>query len=218
VLDLRGHGRSLRVDLSMTTMEDYLADLESVTGQIERARGTHPVVGGWSMGGLIAQMYAVRHPNTPALLLLSPSAPVEVVGKASIEAIRSIAEGIFGPEQLGLSTSDFKAARGFLGDLTDDEVREVMANSAGAVESGMARRQRRRGISVPASEVLCPSLVLYGGEDVQVPPEQNLRLASSFGGDSIGVPGAGHWGIVCSDRFVAEAAPQVDDWLRRVLD
>src|SRR5688500_16319178 len=34
VLDLRGHGRSLPVDFSAVTMEDYLADVESVTAQI----------------------------------------------------------------------------------------------------------------------------------------------------------------------------------------
>src|SRR5262245_23646954 len=87
VMDLRGHGRSLPVDLSETTMEDYLADLESVAPQIARATGSHPVVVGWSMGGLVALMYAARHADTPALVLLSPSAPLEVAGKASIEEL-----------------------------------------------------------------------------------------------------------------------------------
>src|SRR3990172_69799 len=34
VLDLRGHGRSLPIDLAQVTMEDYVADLSSVTRHI----------------------------------------------------------------------------------------------------------------------------------------------------------------------------------------
>ena len=51
VLDLRGHGHSLPVDFSTITMQDYVADVESVADQIARARGRLPIVGGWAMGG-----------------------------------------------------------------------------------------------------------------------------------------------------------------------
>src|SRR5678815_3278104 len=60
VLDLRGHGRSMPTDMNEVTMELYLADLESVAGQIAAVQGKHPVVGGWSMGGLVSMMYAVK--------------------------------------------------------------------------------------------------------------------------------------------------------------
>ena len=32
------------------------------------------------------------------------------------------------------------------------------------------------------------------------------------------VPGAGHWGIVYSERIVTMLAPAVDNWLRRTLE
>src|SRR5205823_6360165 len=83
VLDLRGHGLSMPVDFSTVTMEDYLGDIESVTPQIEASLGQHPVIVGWSMGGLVAMMYAARHPQTPALVLLEPSPPEQVQGKAT---------------------------------------------------------------------------------------------------------------------------------------
>jgi hypothetical protein len=32
------------------------------------------------------------------------------------------------------------------------------------------------------------------------------------------LPGAGHWGIVYSERMVSVLAPGVDRWLRRTLE
>jgi pimeloyl-ACP methyl ester carboxylesterase len=51
---LRGHGRSIRVDLSTTSMYDYAADGCMLALQCKRS----PIVLGWSMGGLVALMMA----------------------------------------------------------------------------------------------------------------------------------------------------------------
>ena len=217
VLDLRGHGRSLPVDFSLVTMEDYVADLTSVAGQIAAGTGAHPVVGGWSMGGLITMMYAASHPETPALLLFAPSPPFEVAGRADAEVVRRTPSAPFGPELYGLHPDDLEASREALQDLTGEEARAVLANVRGARESGLARRQRQRGIKVPSEAVNAPSLVIAGTEDHQMPIEQNRRIASHLQGEIIEVPEAGHWGIVYSEKAVADTAWRVDAWLRRVL-
>ena len=80
----------------------------------------------------------------------------------------------------------------------------------------MARRQRKRGVSVPPGSIRCPTLVVYGEADKQFPTDECRRLALYLAADSLAVPGAGHWGVVYGERFVAEAAPKVDTWLRRV--
>jgi len=49
-IDLRGHGRSIRVDLSTTSMYDYAADVCMLALQFKRS----PIVLAWSMGGLVA--------------------------------------------------------------------------------------------------------------------------------------------------------------------
>ena len=82
VLDLRGHGQSLPVDFSTVTMEDYVWDVESVMSQIKARQGKTPILAGWSMGGLVAMMYAAKHQDVPALVLFEPSAPVQVAGRA----------------------------------------------------------------------------------------------------------------------------------------
>lgn len=217
VLDLRGHGRSLPLDLTTVTMEDYAADVESVASQIAAAQGRHPVVAGWSMGGLVAMMYAANHAETPALLLFSPSPPEEVAGRGTPDEVRRTPSAPIGPETYGLYPDDFERSRRALFDLTDDEAASVLANSAGALESGFARRQRRRGVRVPPGSIRCPALVVYGEAERAFPPEQNRRVALYLAGESVGVPDAGHWGIVYGDRAVSETAPKIDAWLRRVL-
>jgi pimeloyl-ACP methyl ester carboxylesterase len=218
VLDLRGHGRSLPTDLAAVTMEDYVADLESVTHQIEAARGAHPVVGGWSMGGMVAMMYAAQHPETPALLLLEPSPPLEISGRAPPEAVRVFSGPLIRPEDLGIHPEDPERSRSVLFDLNDEEIADFLARSQAAEESGLAFRQNLRGISIPQGAVRSPTLVIYGdSEDRLKVAQQNRQLSLYLGGESLPVPGAGHWGLVYSDALVSQAAVLVDAWLQRAL-
>ncbi len=218
VLDLRGHGRSLPIDLGTVTMEDYLGDLESVTAQIETARGSHPIVGGWSMGGMLALMYAAKHQETPALLLFSPSPPLEIAGKASMDVLRKNPELVLEPPAFGVYPEDTDASRRALFDLTNDELAGFLSQSAGAQESGLAYRQRLRGISIPAAAVHCPALVIYGARETGITLEQNRALAQHLGGEALCVEGAGHWGIVYSHSLVSDTARRVDAWLHNTLD
>ncbi len=214
VLDLRGHGHSLPVDFSIITMQDYVADVESVADQIAQARGRQPIVGGWAMGGLVAMMYGANQPEVPGLLLFAPSPPAEVTGRADPEVVRSTPSGPFGPEVYGLHPDDPAASRQALHDLSEDEAHGVLERVRGAEESGMARRQRRRGVSLEPGAVKAPSLVVFGEQDANFAPEYHRSLAIYLAGDALAVPQTGHWGIVCHGAAVAATAPRVDDWLR----
>jgi pimeloyl-ACP methyl ester carboxylesterase len=198
-------------------MEDYVADVESVATQVTAAKGSHPVIAGWSMGGLVALMYTARHQEAPALVTFSPTPPLEVGGKASIEEIRNIPPTPVGPDYYGIYPHDLEASRPAVSDLTDDEAMVVLEKSRGALESGFARRQRHRGISVPPGAVRAPSLVVYGEAEAEPRPTHARRLAIYLGGEALAAPGAGHWGIVHSDKAVSDLAPRVDGWLRREL-
>jgi pimeloyl-ACP methyl ester carboxylesterase len=215
VLDLRGHGRSLPADFSTVTMEDYVADVESVAPQVAERFGVQPVIAGWSMGGLIAMMYAARHPETPGLVLFAPSAPVEVSGRADPEAVRATPTAPFGPELYGIYPGDLERSRPALHDLTDEEARRVLENSTGAEESGFARRQRLRGISVEAGSITCPSLVIYGDSDRSRQARDAPALAEYLHAEMVVAAGAGHWGIVYNEATVDELAPHLDAWLTR---
>jgi pimeloyl-ACP methyl ester carboxylesterase len=216
VLDLRGHGRSLPVDMATVTMDDYAADVGSVAEQIAAARGAYPIIGGWAMGGLVAMLHAAADQRTPGLLLFAPAPPLEIGGRAESEVVRQTPSGSFGPEVYGLFPDDAKASLETLHDLTEAEARTVLDQVRGAEESGLARRQRKRGVSLAAGAVRCESLVVFGESDREVVPDLHRRLAIYLGADALPVPQTGHWGIVCHAVAVAGAAPGVDRWLRRI--
>jgi pimeloyl-ACP methyl ester carboxylesterase len=215
VLDLRGHGRSLPVDMGMVTMDDYAADVAAVAEQVAAARGAYPLVGGWAMGGLVAMLHAAAEPRTPGLLLFAPTPPLEVGGRAEPEVVRQTPSGPFGPEVYGLFPDDAAASKATLHDLTETEAAAVLEGVRGAEESGLARRQRKRGVSLAAGAVRCEALIVFGEADREVTPEIYRRLAIYLGSDALPVPEAGHWGIVCHAAAVASAASGVDRWLRR---
>jgi pimeloyl-ACP methyl ester carboxylesterase len=215
VLDLRGHGRSLPVDMATVTMDDYVGDVASVAEQIATARGAYPVIGGWAMGGLIAMLHAAMEPRVPGLLLFAPRLPLEIADRAPPEVVRQTPSGPFGPEIYGLYPDDLAASREALHDLSDGEAVVVLEQVQGAQESGLARRQRLRGVSLAVGAVACPSLVVFGEADRQVPPDLNRRLAIYLGADALPVSETGRWGIVCHEPSVLRAADGVDRWLRR---
>ena len=216
VLDLRGHGRSLPVDYSTLTMDDYVADVDSVVRQIAAHDGMYPVLMGWSMGGLIAMMSAAITKEIPALALFAPSPPLEVAGRVTGDEVRKTPSGPFGPEVYGIFPDDLEKSRNALFDLSDEQASRVLASSSGALESGFARRQRKRGISVPADDIQCPSIVIFGEQDGSQPPEQCRKLATYLDATTIALPALGHWGILYDEEAVARTAVQLDGWLRKI--
>ncbi len=68
-LNLRGHGgSSISKSLQQMSIDDYVEDVASIACEMSPP----PVVIGHSMGGLIAQRFAARHP-TSGVVLMAPS-------------------------------------------------------------------------------------------------------------------------------------------------
>jgi pimeloyl-ACP methyl ester carboxylesterase len=175
----------------------------------------HPVIAGWSMGGLIAMLYASRHPETPGLILFAPSPPVEVAGRADPEKVRATPTTEFGPELYGIYPDNYQRSRRALKDLSEEEARRVLENSRGALESGFARRQRQRGISIDATTITAPKLLIYGELDTAISPGHSRATAAYLGAEVISIPDAGHWAPVLGEATVGDLAGQVDGWLQQ---
>src|SRR3954454_18141613 len=87
LLDNEGVGRTtrLRGNLTIRRMGDTAA------GLIARLKLRHADVAGWSMGGMIAQSLAVRHPKSVRRLMLMATAPGDGMGAAPTpEALKAL--------------------------------------------------------------------------------------------------------------------------------
>ena len=185
-IDLRGHGRSSYVDLSHTSMHDYLADVRLLIEQLAQS----PVVIGWSMGGLIA-MTVASYGDAVACVTLAPSAPARLA-----DASINLRSGEFGPEEYGIISSD-PEDQPAMPDL-DKEERSVALTSLSR-ESRLARDERKAGIVIDS--IACLLLIVTGTADTAWPrvTYDDLWLSAEFHS----VEAASHWGLVLNRRVLA---------------
>jgi len=203
-LDLPGHGRSggsipKRIDEAAAVVAGFLDALK-----IPRA-----VIGGHSMGGAIAQQFALSHPERVAgVILIGTGARLRVLPRLldllatsepqGVDLLMSLAVGAAAPAELKAalhrSTSDNPAGL-VLGDLQACDRFDVMSRIA---------------------TVQAPALVICGDEDQLTPPKYARFLGERIAGASVSViAGAGHYVQVEKPRettaairkFLARARP-----------
>jgi pimeloyl-ACP methyl ester carboxylesterase len=183
-------------------MADYVEDVAGAARALEAA----PVVVGWSMGGLVALMYAVAHP-VAAVIALGPSLPGPRLASASSSPL---APGVFGPEVYGI-VDPHASEQPTMPDLDPDEVRTALASLG--PESGLARQERKRGIPLDPRALRGPVLVVAGERDETVPPAAARALARFVGGRYLEFAAASHWGLVLNRRALDAGLPRVLAWL-----
>ena len=157
--------------LGTTSLIDYAADLDSEIENLESA----PILVGHSLGGLLAQMLAARRP-VKACVLLAPSAPWGVPPSTLFEigaAQAMLLQAGFWTQVL--SPDSIIASWHFL-DRYPAEEQKIMFKRFGP-ESGRATFEMMhwgldmsRASEVDVRKVMCPLLMLAGGEDRIHPP------------------------------------------------
>ena len=186
-INLRGHFTSDVADLGDTTMRDYADDV----GVALRHIGRPAVLIGWGIGALAALMHAERHPVL-GLVLLAPSPPAAALPRR--------------PDEHEL--------RERMPDMDDDDLEKMSELLAGARESGLARRERMRGVAIDAARFVdLPSLVIGAGLDDVIHPTEARRTADLLGASYEYFPSASHFGLVMGSRTWPEVAQSVLGWL-----
>jgi pimeloyl-ACP methyl ester carboxylesterase len=223
--DHRDTGQSTTVAPGEATyaVEDMAGDVQAVMQAygLERAH-----LAGMSLGGYIAQMVALMHPERVASLVLIASEPLGWDG----EALPHISDDFlahFGA-LAALDWSDHQAAADFL-----VESERLCAGSGAPFDSAGARAVALRVLGrtdSPASmfnhgalavgddwtgrfrDIACPVLVIHGDEDPILPVENGRAIAAGIPGARLEVmPGVGH---ELPARHLARIADRVAEHVR----
>jgi pimeloyl-ACP methyl ester carboxylesterase len=193
-LDLPGHGRS------GGTIPKTIEDAAAVVAAFLDALGvTRAVIGGHSMGGAIAQQFALAFPQrvdglilvgTGARLRVLPRllAQLETNNREGVDLLMSLAVGARAPAELRAAlhrgTADNPAGV-VLGDLRACDAFDVMTR---------------------LGTIAAPALVICGGDDQLTPPKYSQFLGQHISGARVVVvPGAGHYVQVEKPRETTDA-------------
>jgi len=193
VFDNRGSGltETTADEFTIATLGDDAAGLLEVLG----IRKAHVV--GWSMGGNVAQEFALRHPEkVGALVLMSTYMKSPARSRFALDVlIHAVREGasmetfMMMMQAWGSTNSAFEGkAPSWKNEAGADHLLSIegFARQKLALD-GFDTRTRARQISFP-------TLVVHGTEDIMVPPQFGQDLAGQIlGAELHWVPGAGHF-------------------------
>ena len=193
--DVRGFGAS-PVGAGNGTVDQMADDL----AQVLSARGVGPAwLIGFSMGGVIAQRFALDFPSlTKGLVLVASSCKV---GRAGEEFFRHRLDTVANGGLAALAALNTDDARGCFAMGDEQLIAEYQRLRIGAVRdaegylnAGRAMlRLREAPIIQDLGAIDRPTLVVAGEHDPYCPPRASEMIASAIpGAELVVVPGAGH--------------------------
>jgi proline iminopeptidase len=208
LVDHRGNGRSGRVDERTYTIEQMADDLDTLRHYL----GLGPlIVLGHSFGGMVAQVYALRHPQSVSKLILSNTAP----SADFWEEAQAMADKMATPEQLAVlpalfegkitSQAEFdqwwetcmplyfhKPDAAIIADLESRMRGEVVV-----ANYMMANEIPNYDVRAGLASVTAPTLVIAGRYDWVTPVSQSQAIIDALPGAELVIQeNSGHMGFI----------------------
>ena len=185
-LDHRGNGRSSYGDPASWNLPQWGDDIRAFCEALGIER---PIVLGYSFGGMVAQSYAVRHPQHPGGLILWSTSP-----KVDRAEIYDVFERLGGPEARAVAQARFttpnpetsEAYRRVCSPLynrrgkrdPDAHARSVRNDAVAFHFAGPDRESAKLDFREGLGRVLCPTLVVAGEDDPITPISRSELIAS----------------------------------------
>ncbi len=201
LIDFPGFGRSALPPVSWGTAE--YAD--AVAQWLQSQPRTQFVWVGHSFGGRVGIQLAARHPKLLTGMVL--------IASAGLPRQRTLLQQI----RFSLRKAFFKMAKRFLREGPQlERLRQRMGSadyrSAGALRP-ILNRVVSENLTDVARKVQCPTLLIYGKEDTETPPEMGQRLEALIPGAELKVlDGFGHLNILNEGRH--QVAPRLREFLQ----
>ena len=176
VWDMPGYGNSpAPEELSFEMMADSVATL------LEHLGESQAVVLGHSMGGMVAQTVALRHPNRVRALVLAASPAA--FGKPGSDFAEKFLAQRLAPLDDGKTPADFAlpVVRSLFANpgnqpAIDDAVASMTALSAGSYRAALGCLVTFNNLN-RLKEITCPTLLMAGEEDTTTPPKAMESMA-----------------------------------------
>jgi pimeloyl-ACP methyl ester carboxylesterase len=208
-LSLRGHKPSGDIDLSKVGMKDYVDDISVVVNELGLKT---PVVVGHSMAGLLVLMYGKESSGTKAIISIDPSQSLELQGVGDESAIEKIPL-VYSAMDAGMPTDPMEIVKA-LPDIPQEmlmKMKDMLVS-----ESGKARRDRKKGISIPKESLNMPILMIGAELGKSVPfgisLESTKKMSEYYSAELFEVKGATHPGIIMGTH-ATEVAEKIANWL-----
>ena len=206
-LDLRGHGESGGT-VEGATMQDYVDDVRTAVNGLGL---DNPIVVGHSMGGLVALMYSAQYNDNVAATAVLDGSPSLEVQKTSE---RKTYPAVYTPEDSGMPTNLIEAMMA----LSDIYPWRLMGMKKKlGVESGVARSERKLGVSVPREELNAPLLFVGASDGTSLPfgvgIEKVRAQAKYYNAPVVEIKDTTHPGLLIG-RHWKESAESILRWLK----
>ena len=197
-INLPGHGRSPRPEDRSYTIDAFVEDVLKVYRAlaIESA-----VLVGLSMGGTVAQNFALSYPERVRALVLVGATPHGLGADVNVDnVLKAIDElGVVVASQKVIERSFGAAASPQLVEFAKNEVAQTPAFVAREAIASLNSSDSRARLG----EIHVPTLVVVGDEDIITPPSESQALAAGIPSSELAIiPSAGHFPMLEQpDRF-----------------
>lgn len=162
-LDLNGHGRTQdRLDENL--VESYLEDIDSIVSQYEM-----PILAGHSMGGALAQLYALQHSDRlSGLILIATGAKLRVADMV-FDLLNTDFEGYLG------AVEEFMFHKNTSKELVEASVAEVRKCPVPVIRRDY-ELCNAFNVMDRLKEIQIPTLIIVGAQDMMTPVKYSKYL------------------------------------------
>ncbi len=205
--------------LGTTSLLDYAEDLEKLIRELH----VMPIVMGFSMGGLLAQMLGSRG-LTQALVLLSPAPPYGIHALTPSVAINfrsALMRWGFWKKPFRLPFAE--TSNGMLNMVPPESRRDiydqfVYESGRAACEIGFWFFDSKRTTKIDESKITCPVLIITGEQDREHPLSVIRKIAKRYKKAATykELSGHGHW--LVGEPGWQQIAEYIEDWLHTLSE